>query len=43
MSHKGGLGMRLLNKDNILEQVEYINKILRGKKKGFNRISMEDF
>lgn len=35
--------MRLLNKDNILEQVEYINKILRGKKKGFNRISMEDF
>ena len=43
MSYKGGLGMRLLNKDNILEQVEYINKILRGKKKGFNRISMEDF
>ena len=35
--------MRLLNKDNILEQVEYINKILRGKKKGFNRIAMEDF
>lgn len=43
MSHKGGLGMRLLNKDNILEQVEYINKILRGKKKGFNRIATEDF
>lgn len=35
--------MRLLNKDNILEQVEYINKILRGKKKGFNRIATEDF
>ena len=43
MSHKGGLGMRLLNKDNILEQVEYINKILRGKKKGFTRIATEDF
>lgn len=35
--------MRLLNKDNILEQVEYINKILRGKKKGFTRIATEDF
>lgn len=35
--------MRLLNKDNIIEQVEYINKILRGKKKGFNRIATEDF
>lgn len=35
--------MRLLNEYNILEQVEYINKILRGKKKGFNRISKEDF
>lgn len=43
MSYKGGLGMRLLNKDNILEQVEYINKILRGKKKGFTRIATEDF
>lgn len=43
MSHKGGLGMRLLNKDNIIEQVEYINKILRGKKKGFTRIATEDF
>lgn len=35
--------MRLLNKDNIIEQVEYINKILRGKKKGFTRIATEDF
>lgn len=35
--------MRLLNKDNILEQVEYINKILRGKKRGFTRIATEDF
>lgn len=35
--------MRLLNKDNIIEQVEYINKILRGKKKGFSRIATEDF
>ena len=43
MSYKGGFGMRLLNKDNILEQVEYINKILRGKKKGFTRIATEDF
>lgn len=43
MSYKGGLSMRLLNKDNIIEQVEYINKILRGKKKGFTRIAMEEF
>lgn len=35
--------MRLLSKDTILEQVEYINKILRGKKKGINRIATEDF
>lgn len=35
--------MRIFNKDNIEEQVNYINKILRSKKKGLSRIASEDF
>lgn len=35
--------MRIFNKDNIEEQVNYINKILRGKKKGLSRIASEYF
>lgn len=35
--------MRIFNKDNIEDQVNYINKILRGKKKGLSRIASEYF
>lgn len=35
--------MRSINRENVIEEVQYINKILRGKKKGFKRISEEDY
>lgn len=35
--------MRILNNDTILEEVDYINKVLRGKKRGFKKVALEDY
>lgn len=35
--------MRVLNNNKLLEEIEYINKVLRGKKKGFKKIALEDY
>lgn len=35
--------MRVLNNDKLLEEIEYINKVLRGKKRGFKKIALEDY
>lgn len=38
-----GLRVRSLNVDTVIEEVEYINKVLRGKKRGFKKIALEDY
>lgn len=35
--------MREVSKNNIITEVDYINKILRGKKRGFKKIALEDY
>ena len=35
--------MRTLNNDTIFKEVDYINKVLRGKKRGFKKIALEDY
>lgn len=35
--------MRVLNDSTLLEEIEYINKVLRGKKRGFKKIALEDY
>lgn len=35
--------MRTINKDNLIEEVEYINKHLRQKKRGLKKIALEDY
>ena len=35
--------MRTLNNNNVQEEVEYLNKLLRGKKRGLKRIAEEDY
>lgn len=35
--------MRTINKDNLIEEVEYINKHLRQKKRGFKKIALDDY
>lgn len=35
--------MRILNINTVVEEVEYINKVLRGKKRGFKKIALEDY
>ena len=39
----GGEQMRILNNNTAAEEVEYINKVLRQKKRGFKRIALEDY
>ena len=35
--------MRVLNNSTLLEELEYINKVLRSKKRGFKKIALEDY
>lgn len=35
--------MRVLNNDNLVTEVEYINKVLKSKKRGLNKIAAEDY
>ncbi|WP_040191076.1 hypothetical protein [Clostridium culturomicium] len=35
--------MRNISKENLVEEVEYINKHLRQKKRGFKKIALEDY
>ncbi|MDU2374302.1 MAG: hypothetical protein E7D52_07100 [Peptoniphilus harei] len=35
--------MRVLNNSTLLEEIEYINKVLRSKKRGFKKIALEDY
>ena len=35
--------MRELNRDTVCLEIEYINKVLKGKKRGFKRIALEDY
>lgn len=35
--------MRILNNDTVAEEIDYINKVLRGKKRGFKKIALEDY
>lgn len=35
--------MRSINSNNFIEEIEYINKHLRQKKRGFKKISLEDY
>lgn len=35
--------MRVLNKNTISQEIEYINKVLRGKKRGFKKVALEDY
>ena len=35
--------MRIINSDNLLHEVEYINSHLRKKKRGFKKIALEDY
>lgn len=35
--------MRIINSDNLLQEVEYINAHLRKKKRGFKKIALEDY
>lgn len=35
--------MRIINEDNLLQEIEYINSHLRKKKRGFRKIALEDY
>lgn len=35
--------MRTINKDNFIEEIEYINKHLRQKKRGLKKIALDDY
>ena len=40
---RGGEMMRIINSDNLLQEIEYINSHLRKKKRGFRKIALEDY
>ena len=35
--------MREVRNENVIEEIEYINKVLRQKKRGFKKLAFEDF